>query len=214
MWILEIYKRERFKNLLSAMLHHGKHSGHLSPNQRRSVYYIDWDIAYPFPRLNCLVNALRGQGNIDTSSEQVLLVPQRFSMPYQNECTFTYRRVNNNLMTLVIQCFLYNNFVTTVPFSGAELKNAPDFFGATPLLGLLGSWTGSITEDWEFEAQSRPKLRALGQRRPTETESTRQFLLSGCKQPVDSNLMDESACWDVEVAICSNTHNKISWILI
>jgi hypothetical protein len=59
-----------------------------------------------------------------------------------------------------------------------------------------------------FEAQTKPKLRALGQRRPTETESMQLFLLSGWKQPVDSNLMDESTCWDVEVAICFNTYKK------
>jgi hypothetical protein len=50
----------------------------------------------------------------------------------------------------------------------------------------------------------------MGQRRPTETENTQLFLLSGWKQPVDNNLVDESAWWDVEVAICSNTYHKIS----
>lgn len=177
--------KERRTNLLAPMLHHGKHCGHLSTNQWWSIYYIDWDIAYPFTCLNGLLNTLWCQGYINTASKQIFLIPQGFTMPNQYKSAFTC----NDTKITDLQNLLYapnlwipnlnvangqfsknkqtsNHHTSSLKWKSLKLL---DFFGVWPLLPSDGSCIGSMTEDCELEAHTKPSFRLPEPQLPKRT---------------------------------------------
>jgi hypothetical protein len=84
-------ERHSILHLLSTVLGHCQHCSHLSSNKSRGKNYVNRNIRNALSSFNGLIHTLLWQGYIHTAREQVLWIPEWFSMSDQNQCCINCR---------------------------------------------------------------------------------------------------------------------------